>query len=72
MSTLSHTKKEKEIEEKKIYMYGLSHTQEEKETNALPVVKNMANKNKVVHPRNPLSYPYIRHRLIIEWQHGTD
>ena len=55
----------------------ITNTQEEKKTNTIPVVKNMTNKNiknnskKVVRPRNPLSDPYIRHRLIIEWQHGT-
>ena len=55
----------------------MQNTQEEKKTNTTSVVKNMTNKNiknnskKVVRPRNPLSYPYIRHRLIIEWQHGT-
>jgi len=51
----------------------ITNTQDEKKTNTTPVVKNMTNKNiknnskKVVHPRNPLSYPYVMHRLPTEW-----
>ena len=48
----------------------ITNTQEEKKTNTLPVAKNMTNKNmtnknKAVHPHNPLSYSYVRHRIIL-------
>ena len=45
----------------------IPNTQEKKKTNITPVVKNKANKNKAVRPRNPLSYPYEMHRLPTEW-----
>jgi len=49
----------------------ITNTQEEKKTNTIPVVKNMTNKNiknnskKVVRPRNPLSYSFVRHSIIL-------
>ena len=43
----------------------MQNTQEEKKTNTTPVVKNKTNKNKVVHPRNPLSYSFVRHSIIL-------
>jgi len=50
----------------------MQNTQEEKKTNTTPVVKNKTNKNKTnknkeAHPRDPLSYPYVMHRLPTEW-----